>query len=63
MQSRRLARELALLGMGQLPSKPKKLSHQELEALVTAAVRSLVGKCKTPSKKPQRICKVAKNGC
>jgi N utilization substance protein B len=43
MQSRRLARELALLGMGQLPSKPKKLSNQELEALVTAAVRSLVG--------------------
>lgn len=43
MQARRLARELVLLGMGQLPSNPKKLSNQELENLVTAAVRSLVG--------------------
>ena len=43
MQARRLARELALLGIGQLPSNPKKLSNQELENLVTAAVRSLVG--------------------
>ncbi len=43
MQARRIARELALLSMGQLPTKPEKLSAQDLEGLVAAAVRSLVG--------------------
>jgi N utilization substance protein B len=43
MQARRIARELALLGMGQLPSKPQKLSNQDLEKLISAAVRSLLG--------------------
>ncbi|WP_008318136.1 transcription antitermination factor NusB [Leptolyngbya sp. PCC 6406] len=43
MQARRIARELALLSMGQLPTKPEKLSAQDLEGLLAAAVRSLVG--------------------
>ncbi|MBF2037154.1 MAG: transcription antitermination protein NusB [Leptolyngbyaceae cyanobacterium T60_A2020_046] len=43
MQARRIARELALLGMSQLPDKPEKLSAQDLEGLVSAAVKSLMG--------------------
>lgn len=43
MQVRRTARELALLGMSQLPQKPEKLSEQDLDGLIMAAVRSLVG--------------------
>ena len=44
MQPRRFARELALLGSGQLNStKPSAISSQDLDALVTAAVRSLAG--------------------
>jgi len=44
MQPRRFARELALLSMGQLPqNKPSEIASQELDALVTAAVRSLAG--------------------
>ncbi|MGF1459824.1 MAG: transcription antitermination factor NusB [Leptolyngbyaceae cyanobacterium] len=42
MQPRRFARELALLGLSQINvNKPEALSSQELDALVTAAVRSL----------------------
>lgn len=41
MQARRIARELALLGMSQLPDKPEKLQKQDLEGLVLAAVRTL----------------------
>ncbi|MGD1905949.1 MAG: transcription antitermination factor NusB [Leptolyngbyaceae cyanobacterium] len=43
MQARRIARELALLGMGQLPNSPEKLAAQPLETLIAAAVRSLAG--------------------
>lgn len=44
MQPRRFSRELALLGMSQLTHvKPDAIATQELDALVTAAVRSLAG--------------------
>lgn len=46
MQVRRFARELALLGMSQLSNKPGKIITQDIEGLVTAAVRSLVGEVK-----------------
>lgn len=41
MQARRTARELALLGMSQLPSNPRKLEIQEMEDMILAAVRTL----------------------
>ncbi|QIZ72677.1 transcription antitermination factor NusB [Oxynema aestuarii] len=41
MQARRIARELALLSMSQLSNRPEKLSAQELEDLLLAAVRAL----------------------
>ncbi|MDX2272940.1 MAG: transcription antitermination factor NusB [Cyanobacteriota bacterium] len=41
MQPRRIARELALLGVSQLPANPSKLSQQSLEDLLVAAVRAL----------------------
>ncbi|MGI0496203.1 transcription antitermination factor NusB [Limnospira platensis CENA597] len=41
MQARRTARELALLGMSQLPSTPDRLEIQEMEDVVLAAVRTL----------------------
>ena len=43
MQARRFARELALLGMSQLPDKVSAITSQDLNGLITAAVRSLVG--------------------
>ncbi|RZM76093.1 transcription antitermination factor NusB [Leptolyngbya iicbica] len=44
MQPRRFARELALLGSSQLNStKPSDIANQDLDALVTSAVRSLAG--------------------
>lgn len=43
MQPRRFARELALLGMGQVTSKSGAIASQDLEAIVTTAVRSLAG--------------------
>ncbi|MEM6713831.1 MAG: transcription antitermination factor NusB [Cyanobacteria bacterium P01_C01_bin.147] len=44
MQPRRFARELALLGMSQIDhNKPSTIAAQELDKLVTAAVRSLAG--------------------
>ncbi len=46
MQARRIARELALLGMGQLPNRPEKLTAQTLEELIAAAVRSLAGEAR-----------------
>jgi transcription antitermination protein NusB len=46
MQPRRIARELALLSASQLPSSPEKLSQQELQSFVLAAVRTLVGEVK-----------------
>lgn len=41
MQPRRFARELALLSIGQLSDKPSTIPAQDLETIVTAAVRSL----------------------
>jgi transcription antitermination protein NusB len=41
MKPREIARELALLGMSQLPNSPEKLGEQQLSQLILAAVRSL----------------------
>jgi N utilization substance protein B len=41
MQSRQIARELALLGLGQLPDQPTKLAPKNLQELVEAAVKTL----------------------
>ena len=41
MQPRRIARELALLSLSQLPNSPEKLETQQLSNLVLAAVRIL----------------------
>lgn len=43
MQARRIARELALLSVSQLPIKPERLANQELQQVVLAAVRTLSG--------------------
>ncbi|MDX1976058.1 MAG: transcription antitermination factor NusB [Pseudanabaenaceae cyanobacterium bins.68] len=42
MQVRRIARELALLSMGQLPTKSEKLAAKDYQELILAAVRSLL---------------------
>lgn len=41
MQPRRIARELALLSLSQLPNSPAKLETQQIANLVVAAVRTL----------------------
>jgi N utilization substance protein B len=41
MQARRIARELALLSLSQLPSKPEKLDTKGIQDLLLAAVRTL----------------------
>ncbi len=41
MQARRIARELALLSISQLPAKPEQLDQQALQNIVVAAVRTL----------------------
>lgn len=41
MQPRRIARELALLSLSQLPNSPQKLETQQLSNLLLAAVRTL----------------------
>jgi transcription antitermination protein NusB len=41
MQARRIARELALLSISQLPAKPTRLEAQQLQDVVLAAVRTL----------------------
>jgi N utilization substance protein B len=43
LQPRRIARELALLSLSQLPSAPDRLDTQQLNNLVLAAVRTLTG--------------------
>jgi N utilization substance protein B len=43
LQPRRIARELALLSLSQLPHTPEKLDVQQLNNLVLAAVRTLTG--------------------
>lgn len=41
MQPRRIARELAFLSLSQLPNKPEKLEHHQLQNIVVMAVRTL----------------------
>lgn len=41
MQSRRIARELALLSLSQLPANPEKLTSQQLNDILVAAIRTL----------------------
>ncbi|NEO60805.1 MAG: transcription antitermination protein NusB, partial [Moorea sp. SIO4G2] len=43
MQPRRIARELALLSISQMPNSPERLDTQQLNNLVLAAVRTLTG--------------------
>ncbi|MEB3181716.1 MAG: transcription antitermination factor NusB [Nostocaceae cyanobacterium] len=43
MQPRRIARELALLSLSQLPGDSKKVAKEQLSGLVLAAVRTLTG--------------------
>lgn len=43
MQARRIARELALLSVSQLPIKPERLANQELQQVMLVAVRTLSG--------------------
>lgn len=43
MQPRRIARELALLSLSQMPNSPERLDTQQLTNLVLAAVRTLTG--------------------
>lgn len=41
MQARRIARELALLSIGQLPTNPEKIQAQQLQDVTLAAIRTL----------------------
>jgi len=41
MQSRQVARELALLSLSQMPSNPEKISEQEIPDFIIAAIRTL----------------------
>lgn len=43
MQPRRIARELALLSLSQMPATPDKLETQQINNLILAAVRTLTG--------------------
>lgn len=43
MQPRRIARELALLSLSQMPAMPDKLETQQINNLILAAVRTLTG--------------------
>ncbi|MGB3136585.1 MAG: transcription antitermination factor NusB [Nodosilinea sp.] len=46
MQARRMARELALLGLSQLPEKPGKIAVQDFEKLLLAAIQTLTTEAK-----------------
>ncbi|MGG6239448.1 transcription antitermination factor NusB [Nodosilinea sp. AN01ver1] len=46
MQARRMARELALLGLSQLPEQPGKLAMQDFEKLLLAAIQTLTTEAK-----------------
>lgn len=46
MQARRIARELALLGLSQLSEKPKRLQELDLDTLLQAAVKTLAAEAK-----------------
>jgi transcription antitermination protein NusB len=41
MKARRIARELALLSISQLPTKPERIATQQLQDVVVAAIRTL----------------------
>ncbi|HEY9626215.1 MAG TPA: transcription antitermination factor NusB [Coleofasciculaceae cyanobacterium] len=41
MQARHVSRELALLSIGQLPTKPEKIQAQQLQDVLLAAIRTL----------------------
>lgn len=46
MQARRMARELALLGLSQLSDKPGRLAPPDFEKLLLAAIQTLTGEAK-----------------
>ncbi|WOD39164.1 transcription antitermination factor NusB [Nodosilinea sp. E11] len=46
MQARRMARELALLGLSQLSDKPGRLASQDFEKLLLAAIQTLTAEAK-----------------
>jgi N utilization substance protein B len=46
MQARRIARELALLGMSQLSDKPGKMASQDFQELLQVAVKTLAAEAK-----------------
>jgi N utilization substance protein B len=52
MQARRIARELALLGMSQLSDKPGKWPHQDFQELLQAAVKTLAAEAKDALEPP-----------
>ncbi len=46
MQAQRVARELALLSISQLPANPEKVTNQKLQDLVLAAIRTLAAEAR-----------------
>lgn len=46
MQAQRVARELALLSISQLPANPEKITNQKLQDLVLAAIRTLAAEAR-----------------
>lgn len=46
MQSRQVARELALLSISQMPTNPEKISEQEIPDFIIAAIRTLTTEVK-----------------
>jgi len=46
MQSRQVARELALLSLSQMPTNPEKISEQEVPDFIIAAIRTLTTEVK-----------------
>ncbi|MFB2937176.1 transcription antitermination factor NusB [Aerosakkonemataceae cyanobacterium BLCC-F154] len=46
MQSRQVARELALLSLSQMPTNPEKVSEQEIPDFIIAAIRTLTTEVK-----------------
>jgi transcription antitermination protein NusB len=46
MKDRRIARELALLSISQLPNKPDRIAAQQLQDVVAAAIRALSAEAK-----------------
>jgi transcription antitermination protein NusB len=46
MKARRIARELALLSISQLPNKPERIVAQQLQDVVVAAIRTLSAEAK-----------------